>query len=116
MSDTIEHIVVVGGGSAGWLVAGLLAVEHRLRVTLVESPDVPAIGVGEGTWPSMRDTLHRIGVSEYDFITACDATFKQGSRFDGWVSGGADDHYFHPFSLPEGWYDANLAAAWQAGH
>jgi 2-polyprenyl-6-methoxyphenol hydroxylase-like FAD-dependent oxidoreductase len=121
MSDTIEHIVVVGGGSAGWLTAGVLAAEHRLRVTLVESPDVPAIGVGEGTWPSMRDTLHRIGVSETDFFRACDASFKQGSRFDGWLHGAShstsgDDYYFHPFVLPQGWGDANLTGAWQALH
>jgi hypothetical protein len=112
--------VIVGGGSAGWLVAGVLAAEHRLRVTLIESPEVPAIGVGEGTWPSMRDTLHRIGVSESAFVRACEVSFKQGSRFNGWrtgpMSGASDDYYFHPFSLPEGWYDANLAAAWQASH
>ena len=116
MSDTIEHIVVVGGGSAGWLVAGVLAAEHALRVTLVESPAVPAIGVGEGTWPSMRDTLHRIGVSESDFFRECDASFKQGSRFERWVSGSDDDVYFHPFVLPQGYGDTNLAAAWQRGH
>jgi 2-polyprenyl-6-methoxyphenol hydroxylase-like FAD-dependent oxidoreductase len=113
MSDTIKHIVVVGGGSAGWLVAGVLAAEHPLRVTLVESPAVPAIGVGEGTWPSMRDTLHRIGVSESDFFRECDAAFKQGSRFNAWVTGQQDDYYFHPFVLPQGYGDANLAAAWQ---
>jgi 2-polyprenyl-6-methoxyphenol hydroxylase-like FAD-dependent oxidoreductase len=116
MSEAIKHIVVVGGGSAGWLVAGLLAAEHPLRVTLVESPAVPAIGVGEGTWPSMRDTLHRIGVSESDFFRECDAAFKQGSRFDAWVTGQAGDHYFHPFVLPQGYGDANLAAAWQQAH
>jgi flavin-dependent dehydrogenase len=116
MNDTIKHIVVVGGGSAGWLVAGVLAAEHPLRVTLVESPAVPAIGVGEGTWPSMRDTLHRIGVSESDFFRECDAAFKQGSRFDGWVSGQPGDYYFHPFVLPQGHGDANLAAAWQKAH
>jgi len=116
MSDTIEHIVIVGGGSAGWLAAGVLAAEHRLRVTLIESPDVPAIGVGEGTWPSMRDTLHRMGVSESAFVRACEVSFKQGSRFNGWVTGAPDDYYYHPFSLPEGWYDANLAAAWQTSH
>jgi hypothetical protein len=113
MSEAIKHIVVVGGGSAGWLVAGLLAAEHPLRVTLVESPAVPAIGVGEGTWPSMRDTLQRIGVSESDFFRECDAAFKQGSRFNAWVTGQADDYYFHPFVLPQGYGDANLAAAWQ---
>jgi tryptophan halogenase len=116
MSDTIEHIVVVGGGSAGWLVAGVLAAEHPLRVTLVESPAVPAIGVGEGTWPSMRDTLHRIGVSETDFFRECDAAFKQGSRFERWVTGADDDVYFHPFVLPQGYGDANLAGAWQQTH
>jgi len=117
MSNTIEHIVVVGGGSAGWLVAAVIAAEHRhLRVTLVESPGVPPIGVGEGTWPSMRDTLHRVGVSESDFFRECDAAFKQGSRFDRWVDGRAGDYYFHPFVLPQGYGDANLAAAWRDQH
>jgi hypothetical protein len=117
MSSTVEHIVVVGGGSAGWLSAAVIAAEHpHLRVTLVESPGVPPIGVGEGTWPSMRDTLHRVGVSESDFLRECDAAFKQGSRFDRWVSGAADDYYFHPFVLPQGYGDANLAAAWQGQH
>ena len=116
MNDTIGHIVVVGGGSAGWLVAGVLAAEHRLRITLVESPGVAPIGVGEGTWPSMRDTLRRIGVAESDFLRECDAAFKQGSRFDGWVDGSAGDRYFHPFSLPQGYGDANLAAAWERNY
>ncbi|MET0322502.1 MAG: tryptophan halogenase family protein, partial [Duganella sp.] len=113
--DAIAHIVVVGGGSAGWLTACALAAEYRqLRVTLVESPDVAAIGVGEGTWPSMRETLQRIGVSEADFFRECDASFKQGSRFDGWVTGAAGDTYFHPFVLPEGYGEANLVQHWQA--
>jgi hypothetical protein len=116
MNHAIKHIVVVGGGSAGWLAAGVLAAEHSLRVTLVESPDVPTIGVGEGTWPSMRDTLHRIGVSESDFFRECDAAFKQGSRFNGWVNGQPDDYYFHPFVLPQAYGDANLAGAWQQSH
>jgi tryptophan halogenase len=86
-------------------------------VTLVESPAVPAIGVGEGTWPSMRDTLQRIGVSESDFFRECDAAFKQGSRFwlayRRWATARNDDYYFHPFVLPQGYGDANLAGAWQ---
>jgi glycine/D-amino acid oxidase-like deaminating enzyme len=117
MSKPIEHVVVVGGGSAGWLTAGILAAEHpRLTVTLVESPGVPPIGVGEGTWPTMRETLQRIGVSEAAFFRECDAAFKQGSRFDRWVDGSDGDVYFHPFSLPQGYGEANLVAAWQQAH
>ncbi|HZX27784.1 MAG TPA: tryptophan halogenase family protein [Telluria sp.] len=114
----VKRIVIVGGGSAGWLTAGVLAAEHgtRVEVTLLESPDTPPIGVGEGTWPSMRDTLRRIGVSEADFFRECDAAFKQGSRFNGWVTGADSDYYFHPFVLPQGWGEANLAARWRGAH
>jgi tryptophan halogenase len=120
MDDAIRHVVIVGGGSAGWLTAGLIAAEHRdrngptLQVTVLESPDVPAIGVGEGTWPTMRDTLRRIGVSEAEFVRACDATFKQGSQFVGWVDGSAHDRYTHPFTLPKGYGDTQLAVGWSA--
>jgi hypothetical protein len=115
----IRRIVIVGGGSAGWLTAGLIAAEHQgtsIQVTLIESPDIPPIGVGEGTWPSMRDTLARIGVSESDFFRECDASFKQGSRFNRWVDGGDNDYYFHPFVLPQGYGEVNLPQQWQAQH
>jgi len=120
--DTVKRIVIVGGGSAGWLVAGVLAAEHRARpdraldITLLESPDVAPIGVGEGTWPTMRDTLRRIGVGESDFLRECDASFKQGSRFNDWVHGGEGDYYFHPFVLPQGYTECNLVAAWLERH
>ena len=73
------------------------------------------IGVGEGTWPTMRDTLRRIGVTETDFIRECDASFKQGSKFVGWVDGRGDDHYFHPFVLPQGYArdQPGRAAGWR---
>jgi tryptophan halogenase len=117
VNSTVRHLVIVGGGSAGWLTAGVLAASHRgLQVTLIESPDVPTIGVGEGTWPSMRDTLHRIGVSESDFIRECDASFKQGSRFNRWVNGRDDDYFFHPFVLPQGYGETNLVERWQERH
>jgi tryptophan 7-halogenase len=122
VSGAIGHVVIVGGGSAGWLTAGVLAAEHRaasgsgLRITLLESPDVGPIGVGEGTWPTMRDTLRRIGVSETEFIRECDASFKQGSRFDQWVSGEPGDRYYHPFVLPLGYTEMNLVAGWQQRH
>ena len=122
MNDVVKRVIIVGGGSAGWLTAGVIAAEHHaaspsgLEVTVLESPDVGSIGVGEGTWPTMRDTLRRIGVSETDFIRECDASFKQGSKFVGWVTGGGDDYYYHPFVLPHGYTETNLVSAWQARH
>jgi hypothetical protein len=114
--------VIVGGGSAGWLTAAVIAAEHRsvsdagLRVTLLESPDIGAIGVGEGTWPTMRDTLRKAGVTETEFIRECDVSFKQGSKFNRWVSGREDDYYFHPFVLPQGYTETNLVAGWLQRH
>lgn len=123
MYRPVQKIVIVGGGSAGWLTAGVLASHYHaksaaelndpgLEIVLVESPDVATIGVGEGTWPSMRTTLQNMGISETDFIRECDVSLKQGSRFDNWVTG-ASDYYYHPFSLPEGFGETNLVNEWQ---
>jgi len=115
----IESIVVLGGGTAGWLTAGRLAVEQRQRrpdqpvqVTLVESPNVPIVGVGEGTWPTMRATLQRLGISETDFIRECDATFKQGAKFAKWLRNDDDDFYYHPLMIPQGFPKTDLATHW----
>lgn len=119
MNKRVKRIVILGGGSAGWLTAGILASAHPAgapdspQVTLVESPDVKPIGVGEGTWPSMRDSLSDMGVSESDFIRECDVSFKQASRFSRWVTGADDDVYYHPFALPLGYGEFDLATQWQ---
>lgn len=114
----VTRVVVVGGGTAGWLAASRIAA-HRgpmpLSVTLIESPDIPTIGVGEGTWPTMRRTLERIGIAEADFLIACDASFKQGSRFDGWVTGEPRDSYHHPFVPPVDSDPRDVVAAWTQG-
>jgi tryptophan halogenase len=107
----IEHILIVGGGTAGWLTAAFLAktlgtAAGGVRITLVESSEIGIIGVGEGTFPSIRGTLAAIGIPEARFIRECDATFKQGVKFVGWAHtpGSAaalrSDHYFHPFNAP----------------
>lgn len=119
MHQTVRHIVIVGGGTAGWLTAGVIACRYAadgetgVKVCLVESPDVATIGVGEGTWPSMRTTLQKMGISETEFIRECDVSLKQGSRFNNWVTG-VEDYYYHPFSLPQGYGELNLAPYWQA--
>jgi len=117
----IKNIVVVGGGTAGWLTAGIVAAKHRGRmaagftVTLVESPTTPIIGVGEGTWPTLRTTLSKIGVSETDFFRECDAAFKQGASFARWTTGAPDDAYYHPLMLPQSFHQLNLVPHWLAG-
>lgn len=116
----VKNVVILGGGSAGWLTAGVIAAEHRtnqaggVKVILVESPDVAPIGVGEGTWPSMRLTLSKMGISETDFFRECDASFKQGAKFAKWVTGAEDDFYYHPLVLPQGFYETDLVMSWQA--
>ncbi len=105
-NTSIKHVVVVGGGTAGWLTAGILAAKcvkeqgRDLKITLIESPTLGNVGVGEGTWPSLRTTLQAIGVSESDFISHCDATFKQGARFNRWIDNRENDFYYHPLMLP----------------
>jgi tryptophan halogenase len=120
MVRPVKNIVIVGGGTAGWLTAGLIAAKHKARqatgftVTLVESPNTPIIGVGEGTWPTLRTSLAKIGVSETDFFRECDAAFKQGAKFARWTTGAADDAYYHPLMLPQGFSQVNLAPHWLA--
>jgi flavin-dependent dehydrogenase len=120
MEQPINNIVIVGGGSAGWMVASRLAAKHqaspqsKVTITLIESASVKPVGVGEGTWPSMRNTLKSMGISEAEFIRECDATFKQGSKFNGWVSGEQSDSYYHPFILPQDFANINLLPHWQA--
>jgi 2-polyprenyl-6-methoxyphenol hydroxylase-like FAD-dependent oxidoreductase len=121
MDKAVKKIVIVGGGSAGWLTAGIIAAEHKiaeqqsLEITLIESPNVKTIGVGEGTWPSMRNTLDRIGITELEFIQQCDASFKQGSKFINWQSG-KGEFYYHPFMTPDGYTDINLQRHWRTIH
>jgi tryptophan 7-halogenase len=115
MKSSIQQVVIVGGGTAGWLSACVIAARRPdLSVTLVEAPNIPTIGVGEGTWPTMRDTLASIGIPETEFLQECDASFKQGSRFDGWVDGSSGDSYLHPFTPPPSSDMRDLLAAWRA--
>lgn len=120
----LRKILIAGGGTAGWLCACYLAKTLNVQapgtvaIELIESPDIGILGVGEGTFPSIRGTLSQIGISEARFIAATGATFKQGIRFDHWVrppgTPGAD-HYFHPFNVPSQ-RRIELLPYWLLGH
>jgi tryptophan halogenase len=98
-----KRVLIVGGGSSGWTAAAYLnatlnAGDQKVAdISLVESPDVPRIGVGEATIPNINRTLAAIGIDQADFMKAVDGTFKQSIRFVNWL----DDKrrfYHHPFS------------------
>lgn len=104
-----SDILIVGGGTAGWMTAAYLARAlggpkgENIRITLIESSEIGIIGVGEGTIPTIRATMNTIGVDEATFMREANASFKQGIKFVNWTHGPqeeADDWYYHSFSQP----------------
>lgn len=104
--NAIRKIVIVGGGSSGWLSALYLArflKRTRTEITLVESAQIGTIGVGEATIPSMVRYLRQLGIDEAEFMRRSSATYKLGISFDNWRT--PDHRYFHPFGLCGGRID-----------
>jgi len=114
-----KNIVIVGGGTAGWMTAAFLSrilatqVEGGVRITLIESEEIGIIGVGEGTFPTVRNTLAAIGIDEKHFLREALATFKQGISFVDWQT--RNSAYFHPFSAPHNLNGAELLPYWILG-
>ena len=97
------RVVVLGGGSAGWITACLLHREWAARggsVTVVESSAIGIIGVGEGSTPQLKGFFDHLGIDEAEWMPACDATYKLGIRFTGWSERQGFESYFHPFPGP----------------
>jgi len=92
-----RSVVIVGGGTAGWMAASYLRVAFgdRLPITLVESENVSTIGVGEATFSTVRHFFEYLGLAERDWMPACHATYKLAIRFENWRVQG--DHFYHPF-------------------
>ena len=121
MDGGTRNILIVGGGTAGWLSAAYLAKALALRdnphltITLLESPDIGIIGVGEGTFPTIRETLRFLDIDERKFIRESSATFKQGILFNDWLHeprAGKRHHFFHPFEAPFYSEETSLVPYW----
>ena len=107
MAKPVEHILIVGGGTAGWLTGAYLAARFGasrpggMKITLIEASDIPIVGVGEGTFAAIKKLLMTLGADEAAFMRACSAAFKQGFRFVDWLAApaaGKHHHYYHPFN------------------
>ena len=102
MSQTIKSICIVGGGSSGWMTAAAIAKTlPNIKLTLVESPTVPTIGVGESTIGHINQYLNLLGITDTDWMAACNATYKTSIKFvDFRETPTADPHSFHyPFGF-----------------
>ena len=108
MGRPITNFTIVGGGTAGWIAAAYLnqrlqrGAEGRrdVKITVIESPDIGVIGVGEATVPNIKATMQHLGISEPEFMARVDATFKLGIWFDRWNVNDKDEliGFLHPFT------------------
>lgn len=117
-----KRILIVGGGTAGWITAGYLAktlgINTAVEISLIESPDIGILGVGEGTFPTIRKTLKRIGIDEAELVRECNATFKQGAKFVDWrftPGQGTPNHYLHSFQITNEPSGLDLMSYWLLG-
>ena len=95
-----KRIVILGGGTAGWMAANLFVKRwpaEEITITLVESPDIGIIGVGEGSTPTLKRFFELIEVDDADWMPSCDATYKVNIRFENWSPDSGLDSYSHPF-------------------
>ncbi len=122
LERNIEKVLIIGGGTAGWLAACHLAKTLRsdspqgVQVHLVQAKNIPTIGVGEGTVPAIRESLKYLGISETELIQKCDVAFKQSIKFVNWATNpqAKEQYYHHVFDYPNT-YDFDLTPYWVMG-
>lgn len=113
----IETIIIVGGGSAGWMSAAALsnAFATTKKIILIESEAIGTVGVGEATIPAVKSFNKLLGIDEAEFMRTTQGTFKLGIQFENW--GAIGDRYMHPFGLvgKDSWM-ANFQHFWLKAH
>ena len=95
----IEKVVIAGGGTAGWMAAAALTklLGKNLQVTLIESDEIPTIGVGEATIPTLVYYHQLLQINEAEFLKAVQGTYKLGINFEGWRD--VNEDYIHAFGV-----------------
>lgn len=104
MKNKIESVLIVGGGSSGWMTAAAFARQlPNINVTLVESPNIPIIGVGESTLGFINEYMHFIGLEDKSWMKHCNATYKTSIKFTDFRENPKEKP--HTFHYPFGWFD-----------
>jgi len=104
-NEPLKHVLIVGGGTAGWMTATYLAKAFgpHIRITLLEAPGIPKIGVGEATVPNLQKVFFDfLGVEEHEWMTQVNGAFKTGVKFVNWrkkAPGEDQNHFYHPFGI-----------------
>ncbi|MCH2190192.1 MAG: tryptophan 7-halogenase [Gammaproteobacteria bacterium] len=100
MINIPNKVIILGGGTAGWMAANLLMnrwSDHGIKIEVIESPQIGIIGVGEGSTPQLKSFFDTLGISEEEWMPKCNATFKHGIRFNDWSAHLGFESYFHSF-------------------
>ncbi|KYF52561.1 tryptophan halogenase family protein [Sorangium sp. So ce854] len=122
MSDLIESIVILGGGTAGWMAASYLskALQHKVKITLVESKAIPKIGVGEATIPNLQKSFFDyLGIPERQWMKHVNGAFKAGIKFVNWKktpAPGRENAFYHLFGNLPSCDGVPLAHYWVKKH
>ncbi len=118
-NSNLKKLIIVGGGSAGWMTAVYLnrVLNHSKKnfdITVIESPDIGVIGVGESTVHSVRHFFAGMGLDEFELVRETNASFKLGIMFDNWrkPENGKMHRYFHPFEQMQLGVEQDLATQW----
>ena len=95
-----QRIVILGGGTAGWITANALIDawgDKGAEISLIEAPDIGTVGVGEGSTPRLKIFFDDLGIEESEWMPKCNATYKNGISFVNWSTRPGFGQYFHPF-------------------